>query len=105
MNVIILVLKIDAIARKFNSYYDNYLTNIEKDFYKEIFDEIITVTEEEAFASGRKLASSEGILAGITSGASLFAAKCLAERPENKGKTIVTLLPDTGERYLSTDMF
>lgn len=72
---------------------------------KEIFDEIITVTEEEAFASGRKLASSEGILAGITSGAALFAAKCLAERPENKGKTIVALLPDTGERYLSTDMF
>lgn len=72
---------------------------------KEIFDEIITVSEENAYAQGRELASCEGILAGITSGAALFAAKCLAERSENKGKTIVALLPDTGERYLSTDMF
>ncbi len=72
---------------------------------KEIFDEIITVSEEEAYAQGRELASSEGILSGITSGAALFAAKCLAQRTENKGKTIVALLPDTGERYLSTNMF
>lgn len=72
---------------------------------KEIFDEIITVSENEAYAQGRVLASSEGILAGITSGAALFAAKCLAQRPQNNGKTIVVLLPDTGERYLSTDMF
>lgn len=72
---------------------------------KEIFDEIITVSEEEAYAQGRELASSEGILSGITSGAALFAAKCLAQRPQNNGKTIVALLPDTGERYLSTDMF
>lgn len=72
---------------------------------KEIFDEIITVSEENAYAQGRELASCEGILSGITSGAALFAAKCLAERPENKSKTIVALLPDTGERYLSTDMF
>ena len=72
---------------------------------KGIFDEIITVSEEEAYAQGRELASSEGILSGITSGAALFAAKCLAQRPQNNGKTIVVLLPDTGERYLSTDMF
>ena len=72
---------------------------------KGIFDEIITVSEEEAYAQGRELASSEGILSGITSGAALFAAKCLAQRTENKGKTIVALLPDTGERYLSTNLF
>lgn len=70
-----------------------------------IYDEIITVTTEEAYAAGREIAQSEGILVGISSGAALHAAKALAKRPENKGKTIVVLLPDTGERYLSTAMF
>ena len=70
-----------------------------------IYDEIITVDHEDAFAEGRKLARTEGILVGISSGAALWAAKELAKRPENKGKTIVALLPDTGERYLSTSMF
>lgn len=71
----------------------------------EIYDEIITIDHEDAFAVGRQLARTEGILVGITSGAAVHAATILARRPENKGKTIVALLPDTGERYLSTDMF
>lgn len=70
-----------------------------------IYDEIITIDHEDAFAVGRQLARTEGILVGITSGAAVHAATILAHRPENKGKTIVALLPDTGERYLSTDMF
>ena len=70
-----------------------------------IYDEIITVENEDAFATGRKIARTEGILVGISSGAALWAAIQLAKRPENKGKNIVVLLPDTGERYLSTPMF
>ena len=70
-----------------------------------VYDEIITVENEEAFATGRALAREDGLLVGISSGAAVFAATKLAERPENKGKTIVALLPDTGERYLSTPMF
>lgn len=70
-----------------------------------IYDEIITVTNEEAYAAGRELAKTEGILVGISSGAALFAAEKLAKREENKGKLIVALLPDTGDRYLSTPMF
>ncbi len=71
----------------------------------EIYDEIITVENDEAFAAGKALARREGILVGISSGAALHAATVLAKRPENKGKLIVALLPDTGERYLSTPMF
>ena len=71
----------------------------------DIYDEIITVTEEQAYAAGRLLARREGVLAGISSGAALHAAIQLAQREENEGKTIVVLLPDTGERYLSTEMF
>ncbi len=71
----------------------------------DIYDEIITVENEEAFATGRTLAREEGLLVGISSGAAVFAATELAKRPENKGKIIVALLPDTGERYLSTPMF
>ncbi|MDD4588590.1 MAG: cysteine synthase A, partial [Heliobacteriaceae bacterium] len=67
-----------------------------------IYDEIIAVENEDAFATGRTLARSEGILVGISSGAAVWAATQLAKRPENTGKTIVVLLPDTGERYLST---
>ena len=70
-----------------------------------IYDEIITVSEDEAYNEGRSLAHTEGILVGISSGAALSAAKTLAQRQENKGKKIVVLLPDTGERYLSTQMF
>lgn len=70
-----------------------------------IYDEIITVENEEAFETGRALAKREGLLVGISSGAAVFAASQLAKRPENKGKVIVALLPDTGERYLSTPMF
>lgn len=70
-----------------------------------VIDEIMTVKTEEAFAAGKKMARLEGALVGISSGAALHAAKTLALRPENKGKTIVVLLPDTGERYLSTPMF
>ena len=70
-----------------------------------IYDEIVTVTEEQAYAAGRALGKQEGILAGISAGAALHAATELAKRPENKSKTIVVLLPDTGDRYLSTPMF
>ena len=70
-----------------------------------IYDEIITVENEDAFATGRALARKEGVLVGISSGAAVWAATQLAKRPENKGKIIVALLPDTGERYLSTPMF
>lgn len=70
-----------------------------------VYDEIVTVTEEEAYTAGRLLARREGILAGISSGAALHAAIQLAKREENKGKNIVVLLPDTGDRYLSTAMF
>jgi len=70
-----------------------------------VVDEIIPVTEEDAYAAGRELAGKEGILVGITSGAAVWAAAELAKRPENKGKVIVALLPDSGERYLSTPMF
>ena len=70
-----------------------------------IYDEIITVENEDAFATGKAFPKQEGVLVGISSGAALWAAKELAKRPENKGKTIVALLPDTGERYLSTPMF
>ncbi len=70
-----------------------------------IYDEIITVTEEEAYAAGRELVRNEGVLVGITSGATLHAATLLANRPENLGKVIVALLPDTGDRYLSTPMY
>lgn len=71
----------------------------------EVYDEIIPVENKDAFAVGRSLARKEGILVGISSGAAVFAATVLAKRPENKGKLIVALLPDTGERYLSTPMF
>ncbi len=71
----------------------------------EIYDEIITVTEDEACAAGRLLGRTEGVLAGISSGAALHAAITLAKQPENSGKTIVVLLPDTGDRYLSTALF
>lgn len=71
----------------------------------DIYDEILPVQNEDAFATGRALARSEGVLVGISSGAAAFAAAQLAKRPENAGKVIVALLPDTGERYLSTPMF
>lgn len=70
-----------------------------------IYDEIIKVPNEGAFASSRAVTKSDGLLVGISSGAAIYAATELAKRPENKGKTIVALLPDTGERYLSTDLF
>lgn len=70
-----------------------------------IYDEIITIENEDAFAEGRNFATSEGILVGISSGAALKAATILASRPENKDKTIVVLLPDSGDRYLSTPLF
>ncbi len=71
----------------------------------EILDEIITVKSDEAFTAGKEVARTEGVLVGITSGAAVYASKLLAERYENKGKIIVALLPDTGERYLSSEMF
>ena len=70
-----------------------------------VYDEVIAVADEDAFETGRELAGKEGLLVGISSGAAVWAAGQLAQRPENKGKTIVDILPDTGERYLSTAMF
>lgn len=72
---------------------------------RSVIDEILTVTDEEAYRTGRELAQTEGLLAGISAGAAAFAAAELAKRPENAGKNIVVLLPDTGDRYLSTEMF
>ena len=71
----------------------------------EIYGEIITVDNEDAFAAGKRVGRAEGVLVGISSGAAVWAAIELARRPENRGKTIVTLLPDTGDRYLSTPLF
>ncbi|MGN0980833.1 MAG: cysteine synthase A [Candidatus Avoscillospira sp.] len=70
-----------------------------------VYDEIITVSNEDAFAAGKRVGKEEGVLVGISSGAAVWAAIELAKRPENKGKTIVALLPDTGDRYLSTPLF
>ena len=72
---------------------------------RSVVDEVLPVWEEDAYTAGRELARQEGILAGITSGAALWAASQVAARPENRGKTIVALLPDSGERYLSTPLF
>ena len=72
---------------------------------RSVVDEVLPVWEEDAYTAGRELARQEGILAGITSGAALWAASQVAARPENRGKTIVALLPDTGDRYLSTPLF
>ena len=71
---------------------------------QDIIDEVITVSNDNAFETARKLATSEGILCGISCGAAAYAALIVANRPENKGKTIVVILPDTGERYLSTPL-
>ena len=70
-----------------------------------VYDEVIAVREEEAYAMGRRMAREEGVLVGISSGAALHAAMAVAARRENRGKTIVVILPDSGERYLSTPMF
>ena len=71
----------------------------------DVYDEIITVSNEDAFATGKLIGKSEGVLVGISSGAAVHAAVELAKREENSGKTIVVLLPDTGDRYLSTALF
>ena len=71
----------------------------------DLIDEVVTVSDDEAYASCREIAAEEGLLVGISSGAALSAAKMIASRPENKGKRIVIILPDTGERYLSSDVF
>ena len=70
-----------------------------------VLDEIIKVENDDAFETARKIARTDGVLVGISSGAALYAATELAKRPENEGKNIVVLLPDTGERYLSTSLF
>lgn len=74
-------------------------------FDSSVVDEIVSVTDEDAFKTARELAKTEGLLVGISSGAAAYAATLIARRPENKGKTIIVILPDTGERYLSTPLF
>ncbi len=71
----------------------------------EVYDEIVTVNNTDCFAMSREIAQKEGILVGISSGAAVWAAVSLAKRPENKGKTIVAILPDSGDRYYSTPLF
>lgn len=78
---------------------------VPENFSRQICDEVVAVSDEDALATGRELARTEGLLVGVSSGAALFAAALLAKRPENAGKMIVALLPDTGERYLSGPMF
>lgn len=78
---------------------------IPQNYKSEFVDEVITITNDDAMTTARQLAKTEGVLVGISSGAATAAAICLAQRPENKGKNIVVLLPDTGERYLSTELF
>ena len=70
-----------------------------------VYDEVLTIENDDAFAEGKRFAKAEGVLVGISSGAALKAAVILAQRPGNKGKTIVALLPDSGDRYLSTPLF
>ena len=72
---------------------------------KEVYDEIITVSNEDAFATSREIARNDGILVGISAGANVWAAKKIGQRPEYQGKTVLTVLCDTGERYLSTTLF
>ena len=79
--------------------------NVKENLDTKIYDEIITVENDDAFATGKLVGHSEGVLVGISSGAAVWAGIQLAKRPENKGKTIVVLLPDTGDRYLSTALF
>ena len=78
---------------------------VPQNFKRDVIDEILTIKSEDAFATAQNLAQAEGLLVGISSGAAQYAATLLAARPENKGKVIVALLPDTGERYLSTPGF
>jgi len=78
---------------------------IPKNYDPTVVDEILQVTNDQAILTSRQLAQQEGLLVGISSGAAAYAATVLAQRPENKGKVIVTLLPDTGERYLSTLLY
>ena len=78
---------------------------VPKVYRSDVVDEIIPVDNDDAFATSRFVAKKEGLLVGISSGAALYASTILAQRPENKGKRIVVLLPDTGERYLSTSLF
>jgi cysteine synthase A len=80
----------------------NFIPKILK---RELLDEVLPVTNDEAFAAARELASKEGIFAGISSGAAVHAARLVASRPENKGKMVVVIVPDTGERYLSTELW
>lgn len=89
-------------AHKIQGIGANFIPSL---YNGEVVDEIIPVSGEDAYAASRLISATEGVLVGISSGAALHAASILASRPENKGKNIVVLLPDTGERYLSTDLF
>ena len=92
----------EAVAHKIQGIGAGFVPDV---LNTKIYDEILPIENEDAFEEGRAFARSEGILVGISSGAALKAAKIIAERPENKGKTIVVLLPDSGDRYLSTPLF
>lgn len=89
-------------AHKIQGIGANFIPSVLK---KELIDEIVTVSDEDALSTGGEIVKTDGILVGISSGAAIFAAKELSQREENKGKNIVVILPDTGERYLSSEMF
>ncbi len=92
----------DAAPHRIQGIGANFIPSI---YDASVVDEVVPVPDDEATRAGRELAATEGLLAGISSGAAVYAARLLAARPEFAGKTIVTLLPDTGERYLSTELF
>ena len=95
-----------AVAEEIQKQVNGELMRIETvEPYPEVYDEVFPVENEDAFTVGKLIAKHEGILVGISSGAALYAAIQLAKRPENKGKTIVALLPDSGDRYYSTPLF
>ena len=96
---------LEEIQAELLDYKGSGMSVMEMSHRSKVYDEIITIENDDAFEEGRRFAVSEGVLVGISSGAALKAASIVASRPENEGKTVVVLLPDSGDRYLSTALF